>query len=202
VLHSSRFVVAGASLALIVGLVGWADAPAKPHLLSASSGASESAMAGNSSVPNEAILQAALSDGKVTIDEYHAAMEHYFSCVRKSGYTVEGIEERKKSGVLQVIYRIQGDYTLSADALQTCYSDTAEAVDAYWQTSSPGALAFQAHREKALNAPLMACLRKHNLATSTVKTFEQGVVAAQQAAVTGGGCLDEIGFNTWQDSAD
>jgi hypothetical protein len=158
---------------------------------------------------------AAFSDRTITYDEYEAAMTRAFDCERALGATVTVTGTKKEEGVT----RIEATTTArSADAkaLDDCYTHHAQAVDMYWQVSSPDAVAFQERRSAALLPALRDCLTRHGVDWAKDESFHElmakGVTGRQgdDAGSTDGAvtldsgssgaqldCPAEIGYASW-----
>jgi hypothetical protein len=157
------------------------------------------------------------ADGHVTYDEYEQAMTRAFECQRALGATVSVTGTVEKGGVTRIQYTTT---TGGADtaALDDCYTRFAQAVDMYWQVSSPDALAFQEQRAAALMPALRECLTEHGVDWSDDESFHdllaKGVRGQQVTEAPEGGselpatvtaddggpafnCPLEIGYPDW-----
>ena len=149
-----RFITVGAvTAALTITLVGCAASsqPAHPSFTPAPSGSSK-------------IQQAALADGFVSSDEYHAGFRRYEACVKKAGYEV--LEQGEVGNVIQY-----GTPTVGQKPIDACYVKEFQDLDALWQS------------ENALSSPTFDrfrdCLTKAGITPSGTV---DGIVAQLSAA--------------------
>lgn len=78
----------------------------------------------------------ALSDGKVTFDEYEDAIHVYLDCLREAGMTVEGGDEVDTTGRLQYGYSgpAPGLSVEQSEAIaDECYATHSEFADQAYQ---------------------------------------------------------------------
>lgn len=147
-----------------------------------------------------------LSKSAVSYADYESAMNRYFDCLKKAGYSVNLGGTGKQNGVTVLDYTIglpAGRHAPPKGENDTlsygCYTKFAMFVDGYWQASSPDALAFEQRRENALAPDLRSCLSKHGVDVPGDASFtdmiRQSTVLLEKTEFS---CMDEIGYSEWQ----
>jgi len=139
-----------------------------------------------------------LESGTVTYEDYELAMNRAYDCMREAGVTVDIKGVKKYHGVTVLDATTQtadGDPAISDD----CYLRHARYVDAYWQVSSPDAIAYADRRADALKPLLRDCLTERGIDWPKDASFEElGNLAFDPAAAPDEtNCLDEIGYSDW-----
>ncbi len=139
-----------------------------------------------------------LESGEVTFEQYELAMNRAYECMREAGVTVDVKGVKKYHGVTVIDATTQGDDEATAVA-DDCYLRHARFVDAYWQVSSPDAVAYADRRAAALKPLLQDCLTARGIDWPSDASFDDlANLAFDPAAMTGNSnCLDEIGYSEW-----
>ncbi len=147
-----------------------------------------------------------LSKSTLAYVDYESAMNRYFDCLRKAGYSVNIGRPASRNGVTLLEYTVGAAPGHGAPAdgkidpvSWGCYTKYARFVDTYWQTSTPDALAFEERREKALAPDLRVCLSKHGVDVPTDASFTDMIqLSTGLLQKTKFSCMDEIGYSDWQ----
>jgi hypothetical protein len=191
----------GRAAVLLLAVVGGAaacspavvpdDAPSAT--LSPLESAADSARAGGADAAQVAVLES----GTVEFEDYESAMNRAYECMRAGGVevVVHGVTPHHGVTVLDVAIESSPE----ADALaDDCYHRHAEYVDAYWQVSSPDAVAYDERRAVALTPPLRQCLTEHDIDWPKDASFtELSNLAFGPGTDPAANCLDEIGYSEW-----
>ena len=149
---------------------------------------------------------AVFDDGDVTYEEYEAAMNRSFECMRDAGLRVNVVGTKTQNGVTVLNYTVSGTTTgtdLAGPAgrglNEGCYARAARYVDSYWQVSSDDAVAYFERRAAALAPPLRACLTDAGADYPTDASFDELLHVAGQLwekdQTTD--CIGEIGYSSW-----
>jgi hypothetical protein len=138
-----------------------------------------------------------LQSGEIGFEEYEAAMNRAYDCMREAGITVDLRGTKQYHGVTIL------DATTSTKAVGSgreadCYERHARYVDAYWQVESPDAVAYAARREVALRPALQQCLTDRGIDWPQDASFtELSDLAFGPGTDPAANCLDEIGYSEW-----
>lgn len=140
---------------------------------------------------------AVLESGEIAFEDYEAAMNRAYACMRDAGVTVDVVGVRSYHGVTVL------DATMVApeggDAVvDECYLEHARYVDAYWQVSSPDAVAYDERRATALKPLLRDCLTQRDVDWPADASFDElARLALDPGASAEENCLDAVGYSTW-----
>lgn len=151
---------------------------------------------------------ALLADGIVTFEEYESAFGRFSACVTAAGGEMAGVTLVHAGGIERYDYRVgappsegagDADDTLST-IIDGCAPRHFNAVDAWWQTANPDAVAYKQRRAAALRTPLLDCLTEAGLRMPASATLDELVSAASNDAGERDqalSCLEKIGYDTW-----
>lgn len=148
-----------------------------------------------------------LQDGVVTFEEYEAAMLRSLDCIRDLGYDVRVKGTKPSDGVEVLDFEVwptspelEFDNEEAVAAVDACHETWSAEVDAFWQVSSPGAIAFAERRDAAVGPALRACLEDHGVTVAEGATMHDMILASGdlQSRDPDVDCLDGSGYFTWQ----
>lgn len=210
--RARRAAAAAACLAALIAVASCSRSDPGP---TATGDAVAQALAAVEADGGDADQLAAFADGVITYDEYEAAMTRAFDCQRALGATVTVTGTVQAKGVTRIEATTTAG-TADQKALDDCYVQHAQAVDRFWQVSSPDAVAFAERRAKALLPALRSCLTEHGVDWADDESFSdllsKGVVGSTgepaddesgEVVVGSDGsqpqfdCAQEIGYPTW-----
>jgi hypothetical protein len=141
---------------------------------------------------------AILESGAVDLEEYEAAMNRAYDCMREAGATVDARGTKSYHGVTILDATTQALDAGDA-AVDDCYTRHALYVDSYWQVSSPGAVAYAERRAVALTPALRECLTGQGVDWPQDASFEElSNLAFGPDLDPASNCLERIGYPTWE----
>ncbi|GIG20910.1 hypothetical protein Cch01nite_16340 [Cellulomonas chitinilytica] len=141
---------------------------------------------------------AILESGSVGFEDYELAMNRAYECMRAAGVDVDVRGVKPYHGVTILDVTIEGGG--HADALaEDCYERHARYVDAYWQVSSPDAVAYAERRAVALKPALQQCLTDQDVDWPQDASFEElGNLAFGPGTDPEQSCFEQIGYSQWE----
>ncbi len=138
-----------------------------------------------------------LESGAVEFEDYELAMNRAYECMRDAGATVDVRGVKRYHGVTVVDASTQ-EPAGSAGVVDDCYRRHAQYVDAYWQASSPDAVAYAERRAVALRPALRDCLTEQGVDWPEDASFgDLTNLAFGPGLDPESNCLEQIGYPAW-----
>lgn len=203
--HLRRSAAAAGVAALLVGTAG-CTAPGTDGPGPSDDPAAAAAAAARAAGADPSQVEA-FEDGTVTYAEYESAMNRSFECMRERGFEVRVTGTKPYNGVTVLDFEVEG--TSSATDLETeaaralleeCRTTWSAEVDAFWQVSSPDAIAWAERRDAAVMPLMRACLEEHDVDLADDATMLDMIHAATDLQNTDESvdCITQSGYPTWQ----
>ncbi len=142
--------------------------------------------------------QISILESGVEFEDYELAMSRAYECMRDAGITVDVRGVRTYHGVA-ILDTATSSTNAEAALVDHCYERHARYVDAYWQVSSPDAVAYAERRATTLKPLLQKCLTRKGIDWPVDASFEDlsALAFGPQQDLREFNCLDDIGYSDW-----